>query len=131
MSTEFEPVLYLKESCPSCFKVRLFLLDAGLIGGFELREFTPGDEREQAIRDELAPHFEKTTFPTVQYAPGKYMRESDDIIALYKNERNVDVASLRLFNIYGEILLPRLRRLNRENKELKQQLEACASAIPA
>lgn len=131
MASEFKPILYLKESCPSCYKVRLFLLESGLIHGFEQREFAAGDEREQAVKDELAPHFEKVTFPTVQYAPGKYMRESDDIIAHYAHQHGVRSSGLHIFSIYNDILLPRLRRLNRENKELKQQLEQQALKAPA
>jgi glutaredoxin 2 len=127
MSSDFQPVLYLKESCPSCFKVRIFLLEAGLLQTFDQREFAAGDEREQPIKEELAPHFEKITFPAVQFAPGKFMRESDDIIAHYSRENGVQSSDLHIFGIYNDILLPRLRRLSRENKELKHQLEECTS----
>lgn len=128
MTEDFRPILYLKESCPSCYKVRVFLLEAGLIGGFEQREFAAGDEREQAIKDELAPQFDKVTFPTVQYTAGKYMRESDDIIAHYAREHGIRPSDLHIFSIYNDILLPRLRRLNRENKDLKQQLDRLTAA---
>jgi glutaredoxin 2 len=128
MAPEFRPVLYFKESCPSCYKVRVFLLEAGILGEFDQREFAVGDERERPIKEELAPHFDKVTFPTVQHGPGKYMRESDDIIAYYAGERGIRSADLHVFGIYNDILLPRLRRLNRENKELKQQLDECTSS---
>lgn len=123
MASDFSPVIYVKQGCPHCFKLRLFLLEAGLIGRFALLEFTPGDDREATIKAELAPHFDKVTFPTVQYAPGLYQQESNDLIARYAAEASVDPAQLPLFTAYADGLLPRLQRLNRENKELKAQLE--------
>jgi hypothetical protein len=110
MPDDFEPVLYLDENCPSCFKLRLFLLDSGLIGSFEQREFTLGDEREQSIRSELAPHFEEPRFPAVQYAPGKYLDGADAIIDHYAHSRKVDFDALRLYRTYVAILLPLVRR---------------------
>jgi glutathione S-transferase len=138
MQAPFRPVLYLKEGCPHCFKLRLFLLEARLADRFEAREFAPGDAREQPIRAELASHFEKVTFPAVQVAPGKYLNESDDIIRRYASEEGVDPALLPLFRAYADGLQPRLHRLSRENKALKQRLEedrsgaeAASNAMPA
>lgn len=118
----FTPVLYLKDKCPFCLKTRLFLLEAGLLGRFEIREFVPGDDKEQAIRAELAPHFEKVTFPTVQVAPGQYLNESDAIIARYAGEAHVDPKTLPAFSAYTDGVLPQLFNLYRENAELKKQM---------
>lgn len=120
----FVPVLYTKSGCPNCFKVRLFLLEAGLNYAFELREFTPGDDREAAIRSELSQHFEKVTFPTVQFAPGRYMNESDDIIARYAAEEKIDGAELPLLRIFSDSILPKQRTLKRENDALRAQSQS-------
>jgi glutaredoxin len=124
MSGDFTPILYVKSSCPHCFKLRLFLLEAGLIDRFEIHEFSAGDEREAAIKAELAPHLDGVSFPTVQYAPGQFQMESDDIVARYASEAQVDPSDLPLFSVYAGTLLPRLRRLNQENKALVAQLAA-------
>jgi hypothetical protein len=128
MTEPFKPILYLKYGCPHCFKLRLFLLEAGRLGGFEVREFTPGDELEAAIKAELAPHFEKVTFPSVQAEPGTYRNESDALVAHYAEEFDVEPAALPLFQAYAGRLQPRLRALADENKALKTSLaEAKAS----
>jgi glutathione S-transferase len=107
MSDPFVPVLYLKHNCPHCLKVRLFLLEADLLNRFVLREFVPGDHQEEAIRGELAPHFDKVTFPTLQYAPGHYMHDSDAIIAWIAGERGIDRAALPIFTTYAKSVLPK------------------------
>ena len=119
----FRPTLYLKASCPHCFKARLFLTEAGIADEFDVREFAPGDESETAIRAELAPHFAKPTFPTVQIAPGDYLNESDDIIAHCAGITGIDPAALPLTRMYREVLLPRLRNLKRENQALRAKLD--------
>jgi glutathione S-transferase len=121
--SSFTPILYLKDECPFCLKVRLFLLEAGLLGRFDIREFVPGDDREQAIRAELAPHFEKVTFPTLQVAPGEYINESDAIVDRYAREAGVDPKELTAYRWYTDGVMQRMRSLFQENMELKKQLE--------
>ncbi len=122
MNDRFRPIIYVKNSCPHCFKLRLFLLEAGLAEQFDLCEFSVGDEMEKNIKAELAPHFAKVTFPTVQYAPGRYQNESDDLIARYAAEAEIDPQTLPLHVAWADGLHLRLRRLKQENKELKAQL---------
>ena len=97
---DFRPVVYLKDRCPWSLKFRLFLLESGLRDHFDFREFVPGDEREAPIRTELNRHFEKPSFPTVQIAPGVYMRDSDDLIAHYAAAHGIDVAALATLDQY-------------------------------
>ncbi len=124
MSAPFTPILYLKAGCPHCFKVRLFLLEAGLADRFEQREFTPGDDLETMIRDELAAYFEKMTFPAVQVSPGLYMNESEAIIAHYAAEFDIDTSALPLLRTFSDIILPKQQKLRSENKTLLARLEA-------
>lgn len=116
---DFRPVLYLKATCPHCLKLRIFLLEADLLDRFEQRIFAAGDENEAAIRAELAPHFEKVTFPTVQYAPGKYMNDSDAIIAHYAEAETIDRADLPIFGTYAGSVLPNYMAVRKELRALK------------
>ncbi|WP_395334925.1 glutathione S-transferase N-terminal domain-containing protein [Novosphingobium sp. BL-8H] len=116
---DFRPVLYLKATCPHCLKLRIFLLEADLLDRFEQRMFAQGDENEAAIRAELAPHFEKVTFPTVQYAPGKYMNDSDAIIAHYADAETIDHADLPIFGTYANSVLPNYMAARKELRALK------------
>ncbi len=116
---DFRPIAYLKDGCPWCLKFRLFLLEAGLREHFEFREFVAGDDREAAIREELAPHFAKPSFPTVQIAPGVYMRESDDLIAHYADAYGIDVASLPTLDQYIRGPLVRIAELRAEIASLR------------
>lgn len=118
-SPSFRAILYLKDRCPWCLKLRLFLLEAGLIGQFELRTFAPGDDAEEAIRAELAQHFEKVTFPTVQNAPGAYLRDSEAIIQHYAKEAGIDPASLPTLDQYVRGPIARMAALRKEIAELK------------
>lgn len=120
MTKDFRPVLYLKATCPHCLKLRVFLLEAGLLDGFEQRIFSEGDANEAAIRAELAPHFDKVTFPTVQHAPGAYMKDSDAIIAHYAQEAGIDPQGLPTFLAYAHGVLPKYMEVRRELAALKR-----------
>ncbi|MDB5685928.1 MAG: hypothetical protein JWR77_517 [Rhizorhabdus sp.] len=122
MSTENEcPVLYFNQQCPFCLKVRIFLLESGLRSAVDVREFAPGSPGEAAIRAELAPHFEKVTFPTARFGT-EYVNDSDAIIARLAASADVDPAALPVLASYKEVALGRVIQLFRENAELKQKL---------
>ncbi len=118
---EFRPVIYLNTQCPFCLKVRLFLLESGLRDRVELRQFDPGSPEETTIREELAPHFEKVSFPSAQLKPGEYINESDAIIGRLAADAGIDPGALPVLASYSEVALARLIQLFRENAELKQQ----------
>ncbi|WDF73917.1 glutathione S-transferase N-terminal domain-containing protein [Novosphingobium sp. KACC 22771] len=117
---DFRPIAYVKDRCPWSLKFRLFLLEAGLQDRFDFREFAPGDDREAAIRAELAPHFTQPTFPTVQIAPDVYMRESDDLIAHYAAVYGVDLASLPTLDQYVRGPLVTIAELRAEIAQLRR-----------
>jgi glutaredoxin 2 len=117
--TETTPVLYIKERCPHCFKVLLFMQEAGLLDRVEVRRFAAGSPEEQAIRDELAPHIEKVSFPAAPLSTGRYMTESDDIIDHFAAEAGVDKAQMPLLKHYVEGPYQNLSRLRKEIAELK------------
>jgi hypothetical protein len=120
--TAFRPVVYLKNKCPFCMKVRIFLLESGLNGKVDVRDFAPGTEQEQAIRAELEPNLEKVSFPAAQTAAGRYMTDSDGIIAELATHAGVDVASMPVLAAYLEGPFQQIMQLYRENMDLKKQL---------
>ncbi len=120
--TTFAPVLYLKEKCPFCLKVRIFLLEAGLLPEVKVREFAPGTDEEQAIKAEVGPHLEKVSFPAAQVAPGQYMNDSDGIIAHFAAKAKVDPAQMPVLGAYVGGAFQQLMQLYKENLELKKQL---------
>ena len=121
MADGFKPILYLKDGCPFCFKLRVFLLDAGLLEGFTLREFSEGTDAQKTIREELSPHFDKVSFPSAQISPGIYQKDSDGLIAHFAEETGADLATLDTYQAYVEGPFARIMSLFKENKALKQQ----------
>lgn len=92
MNHTFMPVVYLKAGCPFCLKLRLMLLEAGLTGSVEIRQFIPGHAEEKAVRNELESHLEKITFPAAQVAPGQFLTDSAVIIAHFATAAHLDIA---------------------------------------
>lgn len=114
-----KPTVYFKQNCPFCFKVRLFLLEAGLNEGVEIREFAPGSQQESDIRAELSPHLDKVSFPAARLEPGRYIAESDDIVAFLAAKAGREPAAMPAFTTYVEGPLKLLMNLWKENIELK------------
>ncbi len=122
--TTFRPVVYLKAKCPFCMKVRIFLLESGLKGQVEVKDFAPGTDQEQAIRAELEPKLEKVSFPAAQTAPGRYMTDSDAIIGELAGGVGQDPAAMPVLSAYVEGPFQQIMTLFRENMELKKQVQA-------
>jgi hypothetical protein len=116
----FTPVLYVKPGCPFSLKVRLFLLEAGLLDKIQLRGASAEDH--EAVRAELASAVEKVSFPTAQVAPGRYLQDSDAIVAHFAKDAGIDPGTLPTFRAYVEGPFQSLMSLYRENMELKKQL---------
>lgn len=117
----FRPVIYLKDKCPFCMKVRIFLLESGLRDSVEVKDFTPGTPEEQKIRDEVSPHLEKVSFPAAQVAPGAFMADSDGIIARLAEKVGIDPGQMPVLKAYLEGPFQQIMTLFRENMELKKQ----------
>jgi len=120
----FKPIVYLKENCPFCLKVRLFLLESGLASEVETRDFVPGSEEEEAIQSELSPHFEKVSFPTAQLEPGRYVAESDGIVAFFAAKAGRDPAGMTVYRNYVDGVFSMSMQLWKENQELKKAASA-------
>ncbi|GLR46116.1 hypothetical protein GCM10007880_66340 [Mesorhizobium amorphae] len=120
----FKPIVYLKENCPFCLKVRLFLLESGLASEVESRDFVPGTAREQEIRTELLPHVDKVSFPCAQLEPGRYVTESDDIVAFFAAKAGRDPARLPVYRNYVDGVFAMSMKLWKENQDLKKAASA-------
>ena len=118
----FVPTIYVKEGCPFCMKVRIFMLEAGVLASVQIREFAVGSDEELLIRAELAPHLEKISFPTAMLTPGEYLSESDTIIARFADDAGVDPAKLPTLQAYSAGVMPQMLSMYRENMELKKRL---------
>lgn len=117
MSTE-KPVLFVKHTCPFCLKLRLYLLEAGLLDSVSLRESrTPEDE--EAMRAELTPHLAKVSYPAVRFGT-EYVTESDEIIARFARDGGRRPEELPTYQAYVDGPFTQLLALHRENAELKQ-----------
>ncbi|RUM06508.1 glutathione S-transferase N-terminal domain-containing protein [Rhizobium chutanense] len=123
-SESFKPIVYLKENCPFCLKVRLFLLESGLASEVESRDFVPGTEQEEAIRAELSPHLDKVSFPTAQLEPGRYIAESDDIVAFFAAKAGRDPTGMTVYRNYVDGVFAMSMKLWKENQELKKAASA-------
>lgn len=118
----FIPTLYFKAGCPFCLKVRLFLLESGQLDQVRIREFSPGTPEEAEIRGLLGPVLEKVSFPTAELSPGRYLADSDGIIAHFAEKAGVDPSELPTYRSYVDGAFQRIRTLFKENQELKSRL---------
>lgn len=119
----FKPVLFLKQHCPFCLKLRIFLLEANLLDFVSLREFLPDSDHEQTIRAELEGKIEKITFPTAELTPGEYRSDSDGIITRLAEKVGIDTAMLPTYRSYVDGAFKRMQALYIENINLKKQLD--------
>lgn len=120
IDTHFKPIVYLKQNCPFCMKVRLFLLEAGMEDDVETRDFAPGTPEEEVIRTEILPHVEKASFPTAQIEPGRYIAESDAIVSFLAETSGRDPAHMTVFRNYVDGPFTMAMSLWKENMELKK-----------
>lgn len=119
--SSFTPVIHLKQGCPFCFKLRLFLLEANLLDRVDLRETAQATEEHEAARARLAPHFDTVTFPAAEIAPGSFMKETDALIAHFAGQAHLDPAGLATLQAYTSGPMFSLLKLYKENMALKSQ----------
>ena len=122
----FRPIIYLKESCPFCLKVAAFIAESGRAADYELRTFWTDDEREEAIRAELGPHFETPSFPAMQVEPGRFLKESDAIVALLAEQTGCDPAAMPLYSYMLRGPFRRMREQFAQIRELSRKHEPAA-----
>jgi len=62
--TAFVPTIFTKHGCPFCLKLRLFLLEAGLLDTVSLIEGET-TEAHQKLAEQLSDHLEKPSFQKI------------------------------------------------------------------
>jgi glutathione S-transferase len=116
--TSGRPKIFLKAGCPFCFKVRLFLLEAGLVDKVELIQGSTSEE-EQTLRNELAHHVLKVSFPIARFGDDDYLVGSDEIIDRLAESAAISITDLPTLKAYVDGPFSQLITLYRENAELK------------
>jgi len=122
-ATDFTPTIYVKTGCPYCLKLRIFLLEAGLHDWVAFVEGQTPEEHEQLAKL-LTERVGKASFPTAEISPGKYLPESDDLVAYFAGVGGVDPKKLPTYQAFVGGLLPRLQQFYREFMELKKLQQA-------
>lgn len=121
--TEFTPTIYVKTGCPYCIKLRIFLLEAGLLDRVTFVEGrTP--EEHQRLATLLTERVGKASFPTAEISPGNYLAESDDLVTHFASIGGLDPQKLPTYQAFVGGLLPRLQEFYREYMELKKLQQA-------
>lgn len=117
----FAPVVYVKQGCPFCLKLRLFLLESRLLDSVTLLEAeTP--EEHQRLANQLFDHMGKASFPSAEIMPGEYLAESDALINHFAAIASVDPKNLPTFDTYANKVLPSFQNIYRDYIQLKKQL---------
>ncbi len=81
MSTEFKPKLFVRTTCPFCIKLENFFEEAGQIDNIEIVECDADlDHYRTFLGEKLG---SQATFPTMEIAPGQFMKDSGDLIEYY------------------------------------------------
>jgi len=120
MTHEFKPVVYLKDGCPFSFKLRVALLEMGLLDKVQIQTFSTGTPAEAEIRHRLSVKIEKVSFPTVEISPGEFKGESDALIAYFGHKYRIALENLTTLSAYVEGPFNKIMRLSKENRELKK-----------
>ena len=114
-------IVYVKEHCPFCVKVRLFLLEAGLVDQVQVDQFLPGTPQEAIIRSAVESASAKASFPTLTLADGQWIADSDAIVAHVAEVAGINTANYPFYIEYTQSILPNLLALFKENRTLKQR----------
>ena len=114
MSAAFKPRVYLEAGCPYSFKFLLFLAETGQTDRFEIVVCDPDapDDHERIKRQLTQTTGRRTTFPTVEIAPGEDMSDSDALIAHFARERGIAEETLIALAFYLRSIYPQLLKLH-------------------
>ncbi|MDX9873385.1 MAG: hypothetical protein RBS88_00625 [Spongiibacteraceae bacterium] len=119
MTAMAKPTLYLKHSCPFCLRLRIFLTEAQLADQVDFIVFEDGDATHQALRQQMEARGLKPSFPALKTADGEFETGTDDLIARFTSQHNIDTAQLQLLPYYESGVFVRMRELFMENRKLK------------
>lgn len=111
--------VYLKNTCPFCLKLRIFLTEAGLADRVEFVTFADGDATHQSLRSRMQATGQEPSFPAAELEPGKLSTGTDALIAHFAREGGVNPETLPLLNYYSEGVFKKYGEMFRELRQLK------------
>jgi glutathione S-transferase len=123
MPNAFVPTVFFKRGCPFCLKLRLFLLEAGLIDQVALIEPSTQEEQNQ-LASELTNRIGKVSFPAAEIAPGQFLSESEILVAHFAELSETKPEQLPTYQAYLGGVFLHIQQLYRDNIELRTQIEA-------
>ena len=108
-----KPKAYLQEGCPYSFKFLLCMAEAKLLDRVDLIYCDPADGAFEGTKDMLSRATGKpATFPTVEVEPGRYLSDSDRLIAYFAARYQVDQHTLPALDFYRRSIFPQLDKLH-------------------
>lgn len=113
ISPPFKAKAYLKNGCPFSFKFWLFMVESGLADRIEVVRCDPASAEFEQTKARLSAALGKpASFPTVEVEPGRYLSDSDALIARYAGENDIEADSLPALAFYTETLFPQIVELH-------------------
>ncbi len=114
MSTEtFKAKVYVKEGCPFSLKLLIFLAEARLLDQVEIVRLDPAQPDFDATKARLTEGLGKpATFPTVELEPGRYMSDSDVLVAHFAHVNGLDPDATTVLAFYKETVFPQIAALH-------------------
>jgi glutaredoxin len=122
--TATAPMIYLKQSCPFCLKLYIFLTEAGIADRFRYTIFDDGDDTHKALRAQMEAAGQQPSFPAAELTPGTLETGTDDLIARFAADAGADPASMPLLAYYSEGVFKRHGQMFRELRELRSAQSA-------
>lgn len=119
MSQSARTKIFLKNTCPYCLKLRIFLTEAGLADRFDFVVFADGDETHQALRARMQSDGQQPSFPAAELEPGRLATGTDELIARFARDAGVDAATLPLLAYYSDGVFRRHVQMHKELRELR------------
>jgi glutaredoxin len=119
MSSTARAKLYLKNTCPFCLKLRIFLTDARIADRFDFVVFADGDDTHKALRQRMEAAGQSPSFPAAEIQQGTLVTGTDDLIARFAKEADIDPAALPLLAYYSKGVFTKYGEMFRELRQLK------------
>ena len=113
------PRAYLKQACPFCLKLRIFLTEAALADDVDFIVFADGDETHQRLRAQMEAAGQQPTFPAIEFEPGKLTTGTDGLIERFAASSGAVPSSMPLLTYYSEGVLLHHLTLFKALQELK------------
>lgn len=115
-SRPFRAKAYIKEGCPFSLKFLIFMAEAKLLDEIEIVRLDPSDPDFEPTKARLGDGLgQPATFPTVEIEPGRYMSDSDALIAHYAERSGRRADTMPVLSFYIETVLPQVAELHQQH----------------